>query len=527
MHFILARFAPVVLSTWYIWQTANGTNELLWSGSAVYCVGLRRVCAESKLGCRLSYPSLFSIKYCTFKYSLTISPGNLVSWGLVVLNRQVKWFWIHWCKKQLNDNEKDLFWSQKHVREYWFTSVQKNLSIKDFCCLGELIYLQNWEIGASSWGTFPPLAFSFCTWVGGTGLWDWPVARYMAWTHRMRSCSSSLAKITVSPSFTALKNALPPSKPGRRGRQALKMATDVWRLWGWWQAPPGHPQPSCTGFTWQSQCSLCTRIDWLDACFYPCPDSVPIFPSPRHRYKPGSKVLTTNLLHLLSSPLRDIYPQHDEGKASNSLRLPRKDESPSPLVQLRSTPSHLFIVKSCIANDQPKHKHIYNDADHSSAASREKHPSRGLLGITSTHSRGWWCRTWLRVGVVHSVSVELQQLLRFSFFLPVAAHSKCILTNLKKITKLRWHRVIMTRNPNCAFIHWRGIGASGDHCSRGWTFITHSQSTLLTYPHSPCWYTQWFDFLPVRKNHALESSITHPQTSARVTPCHKQCELNC
>ena len=39
----------------------------------------------------------------------------------------------------------------------------------------------------------------------------------MAWTHRIRSCSSSLAKITVSPSFTALKNALPPSKPGRRG----------------------------------------------------------------------------------------------------------------------------------------------------------------------------------------------------------------------------------------------------------------------------------------------------------------------
>lgn len=93
----------------------------------------------------------------------------------------------------------------------------ENLSIKDFGCLGELIYLQNWEIGASIWGTFPPLAFSFCTWVGGTGLWDWPVARYMAWTHRIRSCSSSLAKITVSPSFTALKNVLPPSKPGRKG----------------------------------------------------------------------------------------------------------------------------------------------------------------------------------------------------------------------------------------------------------------------------------------------------------------------
>lgn len=43
------------------------------------------------------------------------------------------------------------------------------------------------------------------------------MARYMAWTHRIRSCSSSLAKITVSPSFTALKNVLPPSKPGRKG----------------------------------------------------------------------------------------------------------------------------------------------------------------------------------------------------------------------------------------------------------------------------------------------------------------------
>lgn len=79
------------------------------------------------------------------------------------------------------------------------------------CCV--LGYLQNWEMGASIWAEAPPLEFSFWTWVGGTGLWDWPVARYMAWTHRMRSCSSSLAKITVSPSFTALKKALPPSKP--------------------------------------------------------------------------------------------------------------------------------------------------------------------------------------------------------------------------------------------------------------------------------------------------------------------------
>lgn len=73
-------------------------------------------------------------------------------------------------------------------------------------------------MGASSWGTFPPLALSFCTWVGGTGLCDCPVALYMAWTHKIRSCSSSLANITVSPSLTALKKARPPSKPARKGR---------------------------------------------------------------------------------------------------------------------------------------------------------------------------------------------------------------------------------------------------------------------------------------------------------------------
>ncbi len=75
------------------------------------------------------------------------------------------------------------------------------------------VYLQNWEMGASICAAAPLLEFSFWTWVGGTGLCDWPVARYMACTHRMRSCSSSLAKITVSPSFTALKKARPPSRP--------------------------------------------------------------------------------------------------------------------------------------------------------------------------------------------------------------------------------------------------------------------------------------------------------------------------
>lgn len=100
------------------------------------------------------------------------------------------------------------------------------------CCV--LGYLQNWEMGASIWAEAPPFELSFWTWVGGTGLWDWPVARYMAWTHRMRSCSSSLANITVSPSFTALKKALPPSKPEtttykRRGSQDCTVC--VWTEW--------------------------------------------------------------------------------------------------------------------------------------------------------------------------------------------------------------------------------------------------------------------------------------------------------
>lgn len=73
--------------------------------------------------------------------------------------------------------------------------------------------LQNWDMGASSCGAAPPLELSFCTWVGGTGLCDWPVARYIACTQRILSCSSSLAKITVSPSFTALKKVRPPSRP--------------------------------------------------------------------------------------------------------------------------------------------------------------------------------------------------------------------------------------------------------------------------------------------------------------------------
>lgn len=47
----------------------------------------------------------------------------------------------------------------------------------------------------------------------------------MAWTHRMRSCSSSLANITVSPSLTALKKARPPSKPGTKGIKMTKVSS--------------------------------------------------------------------------------------------------------------------------------------------------------------------------------------------------------------------------------------------------------------------------------------------------------------
>lgn len=121
------------------------------------------------------------------------------------------------------------------------------------CCVSG--YLQNWEMGASIWAEAPPLELSFWTWVGGTGLWDWPVARYMAWTHRMRSCSSSLAKITVSPSFTALKKARPPSKP-ETGTIRYEWFSfynvyvcalvAVWRVGVLSHLAEGHCSPQCT-----------------------------------------------------------------------------------------------------------------------------------------------------------------------------------------------------------------------------------------------------------------------------------------
>lgn len=181
------------------------------------CGGKTRVCRKQGGSQALRSQSLSSIKYCTLKYPLTSSPRNFVSW-----------VWFCQTHRLTPSGSTDVKTSFMIMKKHFVLKSEtcvwiliyisaEDLPIKDFGCLGELIYLQNWEIGASIWGTFPPLAFSFCTWVGGTGLWDWPVARYMAWTHRIRSCSSSLAKITVSPSFTALKNVLPPSKPGSKG----------------------------------------------------------------------------------------------------------------------------------------------------------------------------------------------------------------------------------------------------------------------------------------------------------------------
>lgn len=40
--------------------------------------------------------------------------------------------------------------------------------------------------------------------------------------------------------------------------------------------------------------------------------------------------------------------------------------------------------------------------------------------------------TWLGVGVVHSVAIQLQKLHRLRFLLSVAAHGKGVLTHLSK-----------------------------------------------------------------------------------------------
>lgn len=110
-------------------------------------------------------------------------------------------------------------------------------------------------------------------------------------------------------------------------------------------------------------------------------------------------------------------------------------------------------------------------------------------------------RTWLWVGVVHSVSVELQQLLRFSFFLPVAAHSKRVLTNLEKITKLRWHRVITRRSKaltNAAC--WQRVYRDPAGAGAILTVIAHTRETKL--------FTR-----------LLQSSLTTPCCSSHLILC--------
>ena len=57
----------------------------------------------------------------------------------------------------------------------------------------------------------------------GVGLCDWPVALYMAITQRWHSFSSSQAKIILSPSLTALKKNLPPSKSGMHTNFELRI----------------------------------------------------------------------------------------------------------------------------------------------------------------------------------------------------------------------------------------------------------------------------------------------------------------
>ena len=60
-----------------------------------------------------------------------------------------------------------------------------------------------------------------CT--GGVGLCVCPVARYTACTHSWRSDSSSVAKVSVSPSLTRLKKCRPPSYSAK-GTQPIDLS---------------------------------------------------------------------------------------------------------------------------------------------------------------------------------------------------------------------------------------------------------------------------------------------------------------
>lgn len=101
----------------------------------------------------------------------------------------------------------------------WHGSAEMKSSIPCFLALSASAesMMVNSQIQWYSIEYLPPCIFEiveFLSWrVGGAvGLCDWPVALYMAITHICDSLSSSQAYIILSPSLTALKKYLPPSK---------------------------------------------------------------------------------------------------------------------------------------------------------------------------------------------------------------------------------------------------------------------------------------------------------------------------
>lgn len=96
-------------------------------------------------------------------------------------------------------------------------------SLTDFPAFVTIIFGQALVIIKIKLLYWPPCMREICVldillvWTtGGTGLWVWPVALYIACTHRVLSFSSSVAKVTLSPSFTQLKKYFPP-KPSASG----------------------------------------------------------------------------------------------------------------------------------------------------------------------------------------------------------------------------------------------------------------------------------------------------------------------
>ena len=102
-------------------------------------------------------------------------------------------------------------WSNLHGSLWMYSSkpsfFERSASVRTAhrSSFGRIFCVPSWSFCPAPAAPWEDL---FVAVTGGVGLWDWPVARYKAWTQLCLSFSSFVAKVTTSPSRTALKKYL-------------------------------------------------------------------------------------------------------------------------------------------------------------------------------------------------------------------------------------------------------------------------------------------------------------------------------